>query len=246
MTTLDIAVSHASPIPIYHQISQQLEQAIASGVLSKGDFLPSEVELADQWGISRPTARRAIQELVGKGLLVRKRGVGTQVVNAQLQRTMKLSSLHSDLVAAGRKPTTHVQQWREVQADGAIAEALEIAVGAPVMYLERLRMAAGNPLALMRNWLHFDITNDITSDDLRQFGLYDLLMARRVRPRIAHQTIGAKAATKAEAASLQLELGAPLLTMRRIMQADNGRTIELGDHVYDADRYSVEMTVVDS
>ena len=246
MTTLDIAVSHASPIPIYHQISQQLEYAITSGALNKGDFLPSEVELADQWGISRPTARRAIQELVGKGLLVRKRGVGTQVVNAQLQRTMKLSSLHGDLVAAGRTPTTQVLRWHETEADGMVAAALEISEGAPVMYLERLRMAASHPLALMRNWLQFDITNDITSDDLQRQGLYDLLQARRVRPRIAHQTIGAKTATKAEAASLQLELGAPLLTMRRIMQADNGRTIELGDHVYDADRYSVEMTVVDS
>lgn len=246
MTTLDIAVSHGSPIPIYHQISQQLEHAITSGALSKGDFLPSEVELADQWGISRPTARRAIQELVGKGLLVRKRGVGTQVVNAQLQRTIKLSSLHADLAAAGRKPTTQVQQWHEVKADSAIAVALEIPEGAPVMFLERLRMAAGHPLALMRNWLQFDITKDITADDLQRLGLYDLLQARRVRPRIAHQTIGAKAATKSEAAVLHLEPGAPLLTMRRVMQADDGRTIELGDHVYDAHRYSVEMTVVDS
>jgi DNA-binding GntR family transcriptional regulator len=246
MPALDIAVSHSSPIPIYHQIAEQLQQAIAAGNLAKGDFLPSEVELAESWGISRPTARRAIQELVERGLLVRKRGVGTQVVNAQLQRTMKLSSLHSDLVAAGRRPTTEVRIWQEKPADGNIAEVLEIPVGTPVMYLERLRLANGQPLALMRNWLLHDIAGDISLDELRTQGLYDLLRARRVRPRIAHQAIGAKSAAPDEATFLGLNTGSALLTMRRAMQDDSGRTVELGDHLYDAAHYSVEMTVVDS
>lgn len=246
MPILDLAVSHSSPIPIYHQISQQLEHMIVSGELVKGDFLPSEVELAERWGISRPTARRAIQELVEKGLLVRKRGVGTQVVNAQLQRTMKLSSLHSDLVAAGRKPTTQVREWQQEAANAAIAEGLDIPVGSPVMYLERLRLANGRPLALMRNWLRHDITHDITLPQLQTEGLYDLLRARRIRPRIAHQSISAHAASAAEAEVLSLEPGAALLTMRRAMQDDSGRTVEIGDHSYDASRYSVEMTVVDS
>jgi DNA-binding GntR family transcriptional regulator len=246
MPILDLAVSHSSPIPIYHQISQQLEHMIAVGELAKGDFLPSEVELAERWGISRPTARRAIQELVEKGLLVRKRGVGTQVVNAQLQRTMKLSSLHGDLVAAGRKPTTHVRLWQEQQASALVAETLDIAIGSPVMYLERLRLANGRPLALMHNWLRHDITYDITLAQLQAEGLYDLLRARRIRPRIAHQSISARAATDAEAEILGLDVGAALLTMRRAMQDDSGRTVELGEHAYDASHYSVEMTVVDS
>lgn len=246
MPVLDLAVSHSSPIPIYHQISQQLEHMIVAGELAKGDFLPSEVQLAERWGISRPTARRAIQELVEKGLLVRKRGVGTQVVNAQLQRTMKLSSLHGDLVAAGRRPTTDVREWREHPADAGVAESLDITVGSPVMYLERLRLANGRPLAFMRNWLRYEITSDITLTELQDDGLYNLLRARRVRPRIAHQAIGARLATSAEADVLLLDPGAALLTMRRAMQDDSGRTVELGEHVYDALQYSVEMTVVDS
>lgn len=246
MTALDLTVSHASPIPIYHQIALQLEEAITGGSIAKGDFLPSEVELAERWGISRPTARRAIQELVEKGLLVRKRGVGTHVVNDQLRRSMKLSSLYEDLATAGRKPTTTVRRWQKQVADADVADALDISLGSPVMYLERVRSAGGQPLALLRNWLSYETTSDITESELQKVGLYELLRARRVRPRIAHQTIGAKSATPEEAAALRRDAGSPLLTMRRVMQDDTGRTIELGDHVYDAERYSVEMTVVDS
>ena len=76
-----IRIDRSSPVPLYFQVAQRLEQMIESGEMPPGSRLENEIALADQLGLSRPTMRQAIQHLVDKGLLVRKRGVGTQVVN---------------------------------------------------------------------------------------------------------------------------------------------------------------------
>ena len=85
---------------------------------------------------------------------------------------------------------------------------------------------------------------DLTPDDLEQGSLYEVLRAGGVRPHSGTQIIGAKVASTEEAAALGLEVGAPLLTQRRIVQDEAGTTIELGLHVYDAEQYSMEFTAV--
>lgn len=246
MAELVVTLSPSSPIPLYHQISDQLEAAIGSGALQKGEFLPSEIDLADSWGVSRPTVRRAIQELVDRGMLVRRRGVGTQVVTDQVRRRVRLSSLFDDLVAGGRHPTTRVLRCDTVRADDAVASQLEVEPGTPILVLERVRFAGGAPLAIMHNWLAIEGGADITTATLETTGLYDLLRRRGIQPRIARQVIGAKAASAEEAGILNLSPGAPLVTMHRVMQDHSGRSIEVGSHVYDAAHYSVETTVVGS
>jgi GntR family transcriptional regulator len=87
---LDITLERNSPVPLYYQLAQSIEQAITSGQLAAGDRLENEVSMTKRLGLSRPTARQAIQELVKKGLLVRNRGVGTQVVHSQFSRDDQL------------------------------------------------------------------------------------------------------------------------------------------------------------
>ena len=99
-----IQVDRSSPVPLYFQVAQHLEQLIDSGELAAGVRLENEIDLADQLGLSRPTMRRAIQYLVDRGLLVRKRGVGTQVVHAKVRRQVELTSLYDDLAKASRDP----------------------------------------------------------------------------------------------------------------------------------------------
>ena len=105
-------------VPLYHQLALRLESAIQSGAIVPGQELGNEIRLAVRFGVSRPTMRRAILELVDKGLLVRKRGVGTHVVNSlstdrrandpRISRELRLSSLFDDLTAQGQQPTTVV------------------------------------------------------------------------------------------------------------------------------------------
>jgi GntR family transcriptional regulator len=231
---------------LYHQIAVQLTDAIESGRLPKGEYLENEILLAEQWQVSRPTVRQAILELVQHGLLVRRRGVGTQIVNDEIRRPIRLSSLHDDLAATGHGPTTEVLRLDRVPAPADVAFALALPPGAEVVFVERCRSANGTRLAIMRNWLLPAVAADLTVADLERGGLYENLRAAGCRPHSAFQRIGAAVAGDVDAAILGLPPGAPLVTMRRVMQDDTGRTVEVGDHVYDATQYSFEMTVVES
>jgi len=148
---LGVTLDRVSPVPLYHQLAHQLKDAVASGRLAKGAFLGNELQLADRWRVSRPTVRRAIQELVDDGLLVRRRGVGTQVVNDQVRRPFTLSSLYDDLAEAGRQPVTDVIELSRVAAPADVATALGLAPRAPVVRLVRRRSAGAQPLAILRN-----------------------------------------------------------------------------------------------
>lgn len=246
MTDLVMRLDRVSPVPLYYQLARGLESAISAGELPKGEFLDNELDLADRWQVSRPTVRRAIQELVDSGLLVRRRGVGTQVVNDIVRRPIKLSSLFDDLADQGRSPSTDVLVHAHLPADADVAEALALAPGAEVVYVERCRRAGGARLAIMRNWLTVEAAGHLTTEQLQAGGLYALIRAAGVRPHFATQRIGATVATEAQASVLGLRVGAPLVTMRRVMQDHTGRPVELGRHVYDAEHYSVEMTVVEN
>jgi DNA-binding GntR family transcriptional regulator len=246
MTTVpldDLALDRSSPVPLYFQLAQQIEEAIDRGDLGAGARLDNEIELADRLGVSRPTMRRAIQELVGKGLLVRKRGVGTQVVQGGLKRRVELTSLWDDLAKSHRQPSTEVLDARLRPAEDDVAHALGVEAGREVFYVERVRAADGIPLAVMRNWLPADL--EMPGDQLGLRGLYELMRAMGVHMRIANQRIGAAGATAAQGKLLQVRKGTPLLTMQRVTYDDSGRPVELGRHVYRAEAYSFEITLVD-
>jgi GntR family transcriptional regulator len=241
--SLKIPVDRGSPIPLYFQVAQELERAIEDGRLVPGSRLDNEVELAERLGLSRPTVRRAIQHLVEQGLLVRKRGVGTQVVHAKVRRSIELTSLYDDLVAAKQRPRTEVLALGIEPAPALVGMALGVPDGSPVLALERLRYAQDEPLALMRNYLPPGLI-DLTAADLERHGLYQLLRESGVHLRIASQTIGARAATAAEARLLAERRSAPLLTMTRTTYDDSGRIVECARHLYRASIYSFELTLL--
>ena len=238
-----VSVDRDSAVPLHQQVAAQLEALIAADLLPPGARLTNEVELADRLGISRPTLRAAIGHLVDGGLLVRKRGVGTQVVRAQLTRPLELTSLHDDLTRAGRRPTTSVLGLAETPAAPEVAAALRVPVGAPVVALRRLRCADGEPVALMTNHLPTGLI-DLRVDDLVGHGLYELLRAAGVRIRIADQSVGASAATAAQARHLGERKGGALLTMTRTAYDDEGRPVEHGHHLYRGSTYRFSTTLV--
>src|SRR5690242_20890694 len=139
LESLDFALDRGSPVPLYYQLAQQLEAAIEHGALAPGNLLGNEIDLSIRLGLSRPTVRQAIQTLVEKGLLVRRRGVGTQVVHSQVKRPLELSSLYDDLEAAGQGPATRVLVNTVVPATAEVAAALNVAEDSDVHRVERLR-----------------------------------------------------------------------------------------------------------
>jgi len=151
MAGLALDLDRAGTVPLYDQVAQQLQAAIEDGTLSQGTLLGNEITLARELGVSRPTMRRAMQELVTRGLLVRKRGVGTQVVQGRVDRQVQLTSLFDDLVADGRAPETTVLINDVVQASDEVSAALHVARRQPVLHLRRIRSAGGEPLAILEN-----------------------------------------------------------------------------------------------
>lgn len=244
MTNIATTLARSSPIPLYYQLARLLEIAIQSGEIAKGDFLDNELELVDLWQVSRPTVRRAIQELVDSGLVVRRRGVGTQVISDHIRRPVQLTSLFEDLKAQGRAPRTRVLRHERRPADADTARALGIAKGDDIVFIERVRSAGPAGLAILKNSLLVEAAGMLTTKQLEASGLYELLRSQGVRPRTADEVIGAKLASAEESAALGIEAGSALVTMHRVMQDDTGRTVELGTHVYDATKYTVEITVV--
>lgn len=243
LTRLLGGLDRSSPMPLYFQLSQLLRAAIDDGALPPGSRLANEIALAERLGLSRPTIRRALQELVDSGLLVRRRGVGTQVVHPHVSRPMALTSLHDDLLRGGRLPTTRVLDYRVSAGASEVTKLLGLHEGAPVLYLRRLRLAGGEPLALMHNHLPAALAPE--PDRLAREGLYQCLRGQGIQLRVAHQTVGARLATASESRLLDERPRAALVTMERTAFDDNGTVIEHGTHVYRASRYQVQTTLVD-
>jgi DNA-binding GntR family transcriptional regulator len=239
-----VRLDHTSPVPLYHQAARILEEAIEDGQLPRGSKLDSELDLAEQLRISRPTMRAAIKQLVDKGLLVRRRGIGTIVAPQPVRRAVALTSLYDDLKEAGREPQTRVLTLEEVPCPPEIAEQLGIESGAPVLRFDRLRLAGSDPIALMHNVVPTGLL-EIESGDLKQTGLYELFRKNGVMPHVATQRIGARKAGAEEAELLEIEPGDPVLTMTRIAYDTSGRPIEYGRHRYPAESYLFEMMLVE-
>ena len=239
-----VRLDHSSPVPLYHQAAQLLEQAIEDGRLSPGSKLDSELDLAEQLDISRPTMRAAIKQLVDKGLLIRRRGFGTMVAPKAVRRAVALTSLYDDLKESGRKPDTRVLSFEEGLCPPEVAEQLGVGPDAPVLRFDRLRSTGPDPIALMHNVVPVGLL-EMEKEDLERTGLYDLFRESGIAPHVATQRVGARKADTREAELLEIEPGDPVLTMTRTAYDTSGRPIEYGNHSYPAESYWLEMMLVE-
>ena len=237
-----MVLSRSSPVPLYFQLAQHIENEIRSGNLVSGDRLENEVKIAEELGLSRPTVRAAFSYLVDKGLVLRRRGQGTVVTKGKVSRSVKLTSLFDDLAEAGKSPTTRVLHNEVIKPSDLVKRALELADDQFVIYLERLRFGDGEPIALMHNFIPTSLVT-LSNEMLEQHGFYELLRAGGVFPDHATQRISAKNSSASESALLDEPRGTALLTMDRTTYDASGRAIEFGQHVYRASRYALVSAV---
>ena len=240
---VQIDLDRASAVPLYHQLAERLRGAIGDGSMPVGSQLDNELAIAQRLGVSRPTIRRAIQELVDQGLLVRRRGVGTQVVHDLIERPLRLSSVFDDLAEGAMHPQTTVLINEVGPAPEEVSSRLQVTPGEPVRRVRRLRIAGGEPLAILENFLPTSRV-DITAVDLESAGLYQAMRASGVRVRVANQRIGARVGTAEECQLLAEPPGSPMVTTERITHDDQGFPVEWGRHTYRASRYSFTVTLV--
>ncbi len=238
-----LKIDRTSPVPLYFQVAQHLETAISSGRIPAGTLFENEIALAERLGLSRPTMRRAMQHLVDKGLVVRRRGIGTRVVQPKVRRPLELTSLFDDLAGSNQAPATQVLSFESVEADATVAEKLAVDEGSTVCKIERLRSAGEMPIARMTNYLPPRLAT-FTAADLEERGLYEILRSHGVHLHSAVQTVGARTAGAAVARLLGEPRGAAVLTMQRLSFDDHGEVVEWGDHLYAASRYTFEINLL--
>ena len=241
---IDIMIDRDSKTPLHTQISEPLASLILDGTLPAGSRLEDELSMAKRLKVSRPTARQALQHLVDRGLVKRRRGVGTIVSPMHVHRPMQLTSLLSDLSAAGHTTSTSVLDYTEHEADAEAAEHLEVEEGTAVVTCTRIRCADGEPIAVLSNLMPAAIAP--TREELETEGLYDLLRAQDAIPTTAKQTIGARNASAREADLLHERRRAALMTATRVTYDQSGRVIEYGQHIYRASRYTFETLLFSS
>ncbi|WP_219105711.1 GntR family transcriptional regulator [Austwickia sp. TVS 96-490-7B] len=242
---LPVHLDRSSTSPLYLQLADALLAGIEHGRLQPGDLVETELDLAHRLKLSRPTVRRAIAVLVERGLLVRRRGVGTVVASGGVQQHAELNSLYDDLAAADRAPRTTVLDLQTTAVHPRAARTLGLPERTRLIHLTRLRYVGELPLAILENWLPPDspALAAFTTERLEREGLYAILRSCGLSPRTAQQTFAARNATGAERRLLGLTRADPLLTMWRSAYDPSGQIIECGDHRYRGDQYTISVTV---
>ena len=167
------------PIPLHHQVYLDLRAAMDAGEWRPGDRLPTERDLASRYGCSLITVRRALGELTREQRLERTRGRGTFVLRPRIDRDFAGErSFTEEMQDRGLDPSTRLVAARPESAGEAVANALGLELGSPTLYLERLRMADGEPLLLEQVHLPAERFPGLLASDLERGSLYDLLTER--------------------------------------------------------------------
>lgn len=224
----------------YLEIEQWLRDKVLAG--QSGDPLPSEAELATQFGVSRMTARQAVQNLANEGLVSRRRGSGTYIAPRPLHRhSGPLMSFTADMHRRGMTASSKLLRAELRDATAAEAESLHLSAPARVVSVTRLRLADGSPMALESTALTPDCAS-VLAADLENGSLHDALREMGRQPTLALSWISARMATAAEARLFELPARAPLLIERRLISDQDDRPLESTETAYRADRYVIDAT----
>jgi GntR family transcriptional regulator len=235
------------PVPLHHQVYLDLRASLDGGRWAPGDRLPPERELAAGYGCSLITVRRALSELTREGRIERTRGRGTFVLHPRLDRDIaSRASFAEEMRQRGLDPGTRLVSARPESASAPIAAALELETGSPTLYLERLRLAGGEPYLLEQVHLPAERFPGLLASDLEHGSLYESLSTRyATRVVRARESLEPVLLRAREARLLDQRRGAPALLIEGIAFGEDGAPIEFGRTFVrgDRSRYYVEREV---
>lgn len=230
-------------IPLYHQIYVLLREQILSGVYGDRALVPTELTLARTHGVSRITAKRALDELKAEGLVERRRGRGTSVAPRIESRPVSanLGGLIENLLMMGLETAVEILEFDYVAAPDPVQRALELPVGAEVQRAVRVRRYNGVPLSHTVSYVPAVLGRSYAREDLAKAPLLALLERAGCLIGSAEQTITATLADAAVAPRLAVQVGAPLLSIARTVCDQTGRPVEHIAILYRPDRYAYQM-----
>jgi GntR family transcriptional regulator len=239
------AIDPRLPTPLYHQIYLILREQITEGSIGSDATVPGEQELTRLYGVSRITAKHALDELAGEGLVVRERGRGTRVRSAPPTPPFRASieGLLENLLVMGLKTKVVLLEFGYAPAPAEAAAALGCTIGQTVQRAVRIRHVDGAPFSYLTTFVPEAIGRTYSRRDLASEPLLSLLERSGVRVSRADQVITAKLADVQSARYLEVAVGTALLKITRIVRDQRGRPVEFITGLYRPDRYQYAMSL---
>ncbi|MGQ0479613.1 MAG: GntR family transcriptional regulator [Pseudonocardia sp.] len=230
-------LDRANPLPLWAQLEADLTRRIRAGAFDTR--FPGEHELVEEYGISRHTVRDALRRLRSDGVLESSRGRGTWLRRPKIEQPLgALYSLFRSVEASGLEQRSEVRAL-EVRADEAVAARLGRSPETEFVYLERLRLADGEPLALDRAWLPRSLAGPLLDADFSHSGLYDELAALTgTRLTGGREVITAIVPDAAVRRILAISAGSAAMEVRRL-GCLRDQPVEWRETVIRGDRFSV-------
>ncbi len=228
-------------IPLYYQLKEYLLKDIKENY-RPGDLLPSEGEIEERYGVSRITVRKAVEELARDGIVAKKQGKGTFVLEQKIQYDANIiGSLTQRLEKQNHKLHTRSIEYLLIEDEHHVKEMLGCD---RLLCIKRYRTLDDKPFALMLNYIDADKVPGL-KDEFDIESLY-AFYAKRYGIKFYHaeETVEAKAATKEQAKQLEMEDGAPLLSLKRLSYDKSHKPIEYSDIVIKADMYQHKIILL--
>lgn len=215
-------------LPLYAQVESVIIGRISNGSLPPGTRLPSEDELIQEHAVSRTTIRAAIQSLVQQGLVEIQRGKGTFVTQPKItQELTELTGFVEDMQALGRHATAKVLDRKIVPANQAVARKLALAQGAPVVRIQRVRLADATPLSFDETYLPKHLGEKVMADKLETEPIFSLLEQKYRTPLVeAEYRLEAICADATVATALGIKLGSPIFLIERTSYSIGHRPVD--------------------
>ncbi|ADP18687.1 bacterial regulatory protein, GntR family protein 58 [Achromobacter xylosoxidans A8] len=223
--------------PLYARMETALAAEIAAGSLASGSQLPTEDQLIERFAVSRTTVRKAVENLVARGLVEIRRGKGTFVTEPKLTQALTaLSGFVEDMDALGRQATARLLDKRPVPATADVARQLGVTRGAQVYRIERVRLADGVAMSFDETYLPLDIGVKVASNDLEAEPIFDLLELRYDLPLIeAEYQLEAVTADERVAQALGVAVGSPIFLIERTSYTEGQRPVDYEKLYYRGD-----------
>lgn len=246
---IDTKIDRNSYVPFYVQVHDALKEFIGHGDINPGDQLPSEPELCRLFDVSRTVIRQALRGLENEGLIVRQKGRGTFIAEPKIGESLfqELTGFYQDMAKKGRSPVSRVLKQEIIPATAKVATFLQLAPETPVIRVDRVRYVEDEPIVLVTTYLPHALCPGLVEIDLTYRSLYTyleetyLLVIERGR-RILEAVI----AGEYEARLLQVNEGAPLISLESISYLEDGTPLEYYKALHRGDRSVFEVELVRS
>ncbi|MGX9290460.1 GntR family transcriptional regulator [Bacillus sp. A015] len=237
-------IDKQSPIPMYHQIMENLKKQIEDGTLAPDTLIPSEREYAERFDISRMTVRQALSNLVNEGYLYRQKGKGTFVSRKKFEQPLQgLTSFTEDMRQRGLKASSQLVDFKKTACPEHLLPVLQLSNSDAVYELKRIRLANDEPMAIETSYIPETFAGDLTKEHLTG-SLYEYIENHTgLAIGLAKQELEANVASEQEAHVLSISTGSPVLSIARTTYFQNDLPFEYVLSVYRGDRYKLIHTM---